>query len=39
MPALKNLKNKKVAETILIEFQVEDGQLISAIDLLEKRGR
>lgn len=39
MPALKNLKNKKVAETILIEFQVEDGQLISAIDLLEKTGQ
>jgi hypothetical protein len=39
MPALQNLKNKKVAETILIEFQVEDGQLISAIDLLEKTGQ
>lgn len=28
-----------MAETILIEFQVEDGQLISAIDLLEKTGQ
>lgn len=28
-----------MAETILIEFQVEDGQLISAIDMLEKTGQ
>lgn len=39
MTASQNFKNKIVAETILIEFQVEDGQLVSAIDLLEKTGQ